>query len=188
MGLAVGLCYFVAESYGRAHYSLAISNAGLVRALGNFSLPHVFGEQAIYWGSEFVVLPLVAVVLFVMNRDDVLWNEWTAFCATSVVGSLVFVAFPVAPPWAASGNIIALGDPFGAMPSLHIADAVIVAVCLGRIARRNWGYVAGWVYVAAVSYSVISTRNHYPADVIAGGILGALAMWRRVPYAEMATV
>lgn len=176
MAGVMGITYFAAEEYGRGHYSLALSNARIVAMMGNFSLPHFYGEQAVYWGSEFVVLPSLGILLFITGEDETLWAEWFALVSTATVGALIFIVFPCAPPWATGGKVVALGDPFGAMPSLHMADAVIVSVCLRRIIRARWAEILGWLYVAFIGYDVISTRNHYPADVVAGTLLGIAAM------------
>lgn len=58
------------------------------------------------------------------------------------------------------------GNPWGSMPSDHIASAAITAMALSEINIR-YG-VLGWSYVALASFAVIYLGEHYLIDVIAG--------------------
>ena len=58
------------------------------------------------------------------------------------------------------------GNPWGSMPSDHIASAAITAMGLSEV---NPVYGAlGWVYVALASFSVVYLGEHYAIDVVAG--------------------
>ncbi|MDQ4102766.1 MAG: phosphatase PAP2 family protein, partial [Actinomycetota bacterium] len=58
------------------------------------------------------------------------------------------------------------GNPWGSMPSDHIASAAITAMALSEI---NIAYgVVGWSYVVLASFAVIYLGEHYLIDVLAG--------------------
>lgn len=58
------------------------------------------------------------------------------------------------------------GNPWGSMPSDHIASAAITAMALSEV---NAAYGAlGWTYVVLASFSVIYLGEHYLVDVLAG--------------------
>jgi membrane-associated phospholipid phosphatase len=67
-----------------------------------------------------------------------------------------------------------LYNPIAAMPSHHVAFAVVTGEGLARRARTRMG--RGWRgYAPVVALVVLATGNHFVVDVAAGGVLGALA-------------
>ena len=102
----------------------------------------------------------------------------------------VFLAFPTAPPRSRDDQVdtlldrgidlqhrslVRLYNPIAAMPSHHVAFAVVTGLGMARFARNPLVRLAGAVYPAAVSLVVVATGNHYTLDVIAGAALGAVA-------------
>jgi membrane-associated phospholipid phosphatase len=58
------------------------------------------------------------------------------------------------------------GNPWGSMPSDHIAAAAITAMALSEI---SVGYgVLGWSYVVLASFAVVYLGEHYLIDVLVG--------------------
>ena len=102
----------------------------------------------------------------------------------------VFLAFPTAPPRSRDDQVdtllergidlenqalVRLYNPIAAMPSHHVAFAVVTGLGMARFARNPLVRVAGAAYPAAVALVVVATGNHYTLDVIAGAALGAAA-------------
>jgi membrane-associated phospholipid phosphatase len=54
------------------------------------------------------------------------------------------------------------------MPSLHAADALIVAWFLVATSRTIWAKVLWTLWPLWVWFSVVATANHYLLDVLAG--------------------
>jgi membrane-associated phospholipid phosphatase len=71
------------------------------------------------------------------------------------------------------------GNPWGSMPSDHIASAAITAMALSEV-NASYGAL-GWAYVALASFSVVYLGEHYVVDVLAG-----LAVAEAVQLAEPA--
>ncbi len=66
-------------------------------------------------------------------------------------------------------------NPVAAMPSHHVAFAVVTGMGLARRARGRRGRILWRSYPAAVSLVVIATGNHFAADAAAGALLGTVA-------------
>jgi hypothetical protein len=67
-------------------------------------------------------------------------------------------------------------NPYAAMPSLHVAYAVIVGAALILAERKLAWRVAGVVYPAAMAVTVIASANHWILDVV-GALLTVLIAW-----------
>jgi membrane-associated phospholipid phosphatase len=61
---------------------------------------------------------------------------------------------------------------FGAMPSLHVAYAVLVARVIWPLGGRL--RIATLVFAAVIAFAAVYLRHHYILDVIAGAVLGLL--------------
>lgn len=122
-----------------------------------------------------------------------------ALVLINVVALAVFWRYPMAPPrllpgstfvdvvaatnapgsWH-SGSLARHANELAAMPSLHIAWAVWSAWAVWRVVRgRRWA-MAVWVYPLSTAVAVLTTGNHFVADVIAGALLTAVT----VPVAD----
>jgi PAP2 superfamily len=125
------------------------------------------------------------------RRGDPGYRRERRAALVAFLGALpVFLAFPTAPPRTQAGFTDTLADrgidldhplvrsfynPIAAMPSHHVAFAVVTGAALAARARGSVGRVASWSYAPLVSGVVIATGNHYLADVVAGAGLGLLA-------------
>jgi hypothetical protein len=104
----------------------------------------------------------------------------------------VFLLFPVAPPRTLehvvdtiadvsgvdldSGLVARLYDPIAAMPSIHIAYAVITATGIAETSSSAFVRAAAPAYPPAVALVIFATGNHYVLDAIAGAALGLLGL------------
>jgi hypothetical protein len=151
--------------------------------------------HALNAGYAVANVTLSAGWLAVLNRrGDPGYERERRAAVAAYLGALpVFLLLPTAPPrtldgfvdtMAASGVdiehpfLLRFYNPIAAMPSLHVAFAVVTGADLaGRAGRRP--SAALWrSYPAAVSLVVVATGNHFVLDCVAGAALGALA--RRV--------
>ena len=134
----------------------------------------------------------VSWLVALQRRGDPGYARERRAALAAFLGALpVFLALPMAPPrtqpdyvvdtMAATGiNIehplpLRFYNPIAAMPSHHVAFAVVSGVGLARRARRPWGRVAWRAYPVVVALVVLATGNHYALDVPAGAALGAAA-------------
>ncbi len=148
--------------------------------------------------SYFIVPQLAGILVWRASRERFRLYV-VATLATFYSGLLIGFLAPTAPPWLAAkegylpdvyrvimevtsetetgareaGYSLASANPVGAMPSLHIAITVIVALAWWRGTPLR---VAGALYVGAMGLALVYLGEHYAVDLIAGAAL-ALAAW-----------
>jgi PAP2 superfamily len=140
----------------------------------------------------FNVTLTVGWLVHLCRRRDPGYHALRRACVLAHVGAQpVFLLFPTAPPRVLEGFVDTLSEisgidlehplllrfynPVAAMPSLHVAFAVVTA---GAIAERSSSPVArsaSRAYPWAVSLVVAGTGNHYLLDAVAGAALGSAA-------------
>jgi membrane-associated phospholipid phosphatase len=151
--------------------------------------------------THFVATPILAMVLWL--RDRALWLRYIVrITVLALAGLLTYCLFPEAPPWMAArdgltGPVARLSargwtwlhlssvthalssaqdggsNPVAAMPSLHIAFAVLVALMIGIRLRSRWRYLLA-LYPLAMGFALVYTGEHYVLDLVFG-VLYALA-------------
>jgi membrane-associated phospholipid phosphatase len=146
-----------------------------------------------YWNSEFTVLGLVLLWVYLRRHDHFARLRNTVLLA-NVLGLVGYVLLPTAPPRMfpdvgfvdtlgafgglnhGSGLVQLAANPYAAMPSLHAADAFIVGVTLAYVCR-SWLAKALWLlWPAWVAFSVMATGNHFWLDVVAGIALASVTL------------
>jgi membrane-associated phospholipid phosphatase len=172
--------------------------------------------------SHFLATPVLAAVLWL--RDRSLWLRYISrVTVLAVLGLVTYCLFPEAPPWLAArdglsepvARLSARGwvwlhagglndvlanaqkdgaNPVAAMPSLHIAFAVLVVLMIGTMLRSRWRYLLV-LYPVAMGFTLVYTGEHYVLDLVAGVLYAlvvhlALNRWDRHravrPYASTA--
>lgn len=104
---------------------------------------------------------------------------------TTAVALVVFYAYPTAPPRfltplgfvdpATTNHLVDAGgaqpnsytyNPFAAMPSLHVAYALVAAWGTVIATRRTWLRVAAVLYPFGMTFTVLASANHWVLDII----------------------
>jgi PAP2 superfamily len=130
------------------------------------------------------------VVLF--RRRDASYHRFRRACLLAHVGAQpLFLLLPTAPPRVLDGFVDTLSEisgldlehpfllrfynPVAAMPSLHVAFAVVTGA---EIAARSDSVIvkaAARSYAPVVATVVAGTGNHYVLDAVGGAVLGSAA-------------
>jgi membrane-associated phospholipid phosphatase len=145
-----------------------------------------------YWLSQFVVLGLALLYVY-LRRNDSFLRFRNTILAANVIGLVGYIAFPTAPPRMfgefgfvdvlsqfsslnhGSAVVELASNPYAAMPSLHAADALIVGVTMAVLCR-HWLFKVLWLaWPAWVAFCVMATGNHFWLDIVAGAAVAALA-------------
>ena len=143
------------------------------------------------YGLFNVTLTVGWLVVLYRRRDERFHRFRRACLLTHLGAQPIFLLLPTAPPRVLDGFVdtlsevsgldlehpllVRLYNPVAAMPSLHVAFAVVTGA---EIAERS---CSGLVRVGARSYAplvatvVAGTGNHYVLDAVAGAALGAVA-------------
>jgi PAP2 superfamily len=138
-----------------------------------------------YWNSEFTVVGLTLLWVYLRRNDRFVWFRNTILLA-NLLGLIGYVLLPTAPPRmfgsfgfgdaldSVSGInhgaafISLASNPYAAMPSLHAADSLIVGVVMVTVCRHWWAKVLWALWPAWVWFCVMATANHFAVDVVAG--------------------
>jgi membrane-associated phospholipid phosphatase len=153
--------------------------------------------------SYFVVPHVVAFVLW--RQGSQLFRRYClALLGAVYAGLLTCLVLPTTPPWLASqegllprvwhvipgvwnradeavyanGEAAVGPNAVAAMPSLHMAGAVLVALVLWRALPSSRPLAVA--YPAAMALTLVYTGEHYVVDVVAGAAL-AVAAWAWAP-------
>ncbi|HEY7145542.1 MAG TPA: phosphatase PAP2 family protein [Streptosporangiaceae bacterium] len=161
-------------------------------ALQRLFLPHPLVVQVfnLYYASlHFVVLITLLAWLFIWHRGR--YPQVRAILVLLTAACLLIQLIPVAPPRMLSstamvdtgvrygqsvyGSVAGFNpDELSAMPSVHVAWALLAGVTVVRVCASRWRWLA-LAYPAATTLVVVVTANHFWADGIVAAALLALA-------------
>ena len=169
------------------------------RTLGLFFEPglqawvtrHAWISDAASWmyvNSHFTITTVTLAWLY-LRRNERFYGIRDIFMVAMGIALVGYMVFPTAPPrfmpelgftdpvatltGVQSSN--ALFNPYAAVPSMHVAFALMLGVPMARIARRGWARVLWCAYPAVVSFVVVATANHWWFDAFTGALTAAVA-------------
>jgi hypothetical protein len=179
-------------AYSRAHWIEHTeqawhlpSEAGVQRALtGNSVVAQ--GANLYYATMHFGMLFVFLIWLFVRHRDQ--YRPVRRVLALTTLVCLAVQLIPVAPPRLLSGytdtaahygqSVYGLGfgaDELSAMPSVHVAWAVLIGWVVLRLGHGPWRWL-GCVHAVLTILVVVATANHFWADgIVAVAVLAVCA-------------
>jgi membrane-associated phospholipid phosphatase len=147
-----------------------------------------------YWLSQFAVVGVTLLWVYFRHHERFAgFRNW--LIGANLVGLVGYILMPTAPPrmfpeWGFvdtlsqfssvnhdSGFIALASNPYAAMPSLHAMDAFIVGVVMFGLVRSRLAKALWVAWPIWVSFSVISTGNHYWLDILAGIVLALLTAY-----------
>ncbi|MFI6867754.1 phosphatase PAP2 family protein [Nocardia sp. NPDC050406] len=159
----------------------------------------------VVYTTHFIVPWAVAAIFYVYSRP--LWVHYMRrILLLSYLALVTYVLIPAAPPWYAaregaidedvrriSGFGLGVvpsdvsakwleeqGNPVAALPSLHTAFAVLVAVTLWPLLTRWWQRVPLALLPAAMAFTLVYGGEHYVVDVLLGfGYVGLTELLAR---------
>jgi len=144
--------------------------------------------------THFFATLAVAAVLWTWAHDRFA-RFATMVCVLALTGFATYALYPAAPPWLAArhgnlgeanrligtvwqhvpiahyGSLFEKGQSYAnnvaAMPSLHAAYALLIALYLWRVVPR-WSRVLLALYPPAMAFALVYSGEHYVVDCIAG--------------------
>src|SRR3954453_12238366 len=161
------------------------------RDVQTWAINHAFFIHMADWmyvNSHFLVTTTFLIWLYVA-RNHAYYFVRNMFMIAMVFALIGYVLFPAAPPrfmpeWgfqdtvadlfgSASQSANVLYNPYAAMPSMHVAFALMIALPAIRLTHLRPVQVLWALYPALVTFVVISTGNHFWLDAFFGAIVAA---------------
>ncbi len=119
------------------------------------------------------------------------------FVLAMVLALVAYVVFPTAPPrflpeWGfvdtvaattgvhdnhESGSMSALLNMYAAVPSMHIAFALMISCPLAQLARRRIVGLLWMLYPLLMTFVIIVTANHFIVDAVLGALTAGTAAY-----------
>lgn len=151
----------------------------------------VDGANFMYVNSQFVVTTTFLIWLYIM-RNESFYYVRNMFMIAMFLALVGYIVFPAAPPrflpeWGftdtvssfvgtkAEQNANVLYNPFAAVPSMHVAFALMIGVPASRIVRFRPLKVAWLIYPVVVTFVVMVTANHFWMDAALGAGVAAIS-------------
>src|SRR5919108_4701052 len=176
---------------------------GLERGLGLFVEPAVHawaqgsgwlidGASWMYVNSHFAVTTLTLAFIY-LRRNPSFYFVRNMFMVAMGIALVLYAAYPTAPPrfmpeygfqdsvaqftgvTAEGSSADALYNPFAAVPSMHVAFALMLGVPMASMTRRRWVKALWLSYPVLVSFVVVATANHWWFDAFTGALAAAVA-------------
>jgi membrane-associated phospholipid phosphatase len=173
------------------------------RAMGLFVEPSVHawaeGHEAIidlaswtYVNSHFTVT-VVTLAWIYLRRNERFYFVRNMFMVAMGLALVGYAAFPTAPPrfmpeWGFTDSVASftgvsadsasadlLFNPFAAVPSMHVAFALMIGTTMATMTRRRWARALWWSYAPLVTFVVVATANHWWLDAFLGALVAAVS-------------
>ena len=149
------------------------------------------GANWMYVNSHFIVTTTFLIWLY-LARNSAYYFVRNMFMVAMGLALVLYVAYPAAPPrfmpeWgftdsvasfvgdSASNTASVLYNPFAAVPSMHVAFALMIAVPAVALVRNRVLRVLWAIYPLVVTFVVVVTANHFWIDAALGAIVAAVS-------------
>ena len=189
---------------------------GLERSLGIFFEPSLqdavgatslVGDLAswVYLNAQ-VTVTLAALVYLYLRHNGHFYFVRNMFIVSWMIALVGYALFPTAPPrffpeWGFvdsvsdftgvapdSATANALFNPYAAVPSMHVAFALMIGLPLAALAKHNVTRAFWRIYPLIVTFVIVVTANHFILDAVLGALTAALAYAAAVSLARVRPV
>ena len=153
----------------------------------------VDGANWMYVNSHFTITVSFLIWLYLARNSAFYWvrNMFVFAMFLALVGYLVFPTAPprLLPEWGfadtvstfigpeGSNSASVLYNPFAAVPSMHVAFALMVGLSAMKLVKWRFLKVVWAIYPVVVTFVVIVTANHFWADAALGALVAALSAY-----------
>jgi membrane-associated phospholipid phosphatase len=146
-----------------------------------------------YVNSHFVITTTFLIWLYIA-RNHAYYFVRNMFLVAMGLALVGYIAYPTAPPrfmpeWGFSDSVAefvgekadqsanVLYNPFAAVPSMHVAFALMIAIPAIFLVKRRVLKVLWGVYPLVVTFVVMVTANHFWLDAALGALVAALSAY-----------
>ena len=153
-----------------------------------------------YVNAHFVITTAFLIWLYFF-RNEAFYFVRNMFMVAMGLALILYVVFPTAPPrfmpeWGftdtvsdffgqgASHSASVLYNPYAAMPSMHVAFALLIGVTGIRLIKWRPIKLFWALYPFFISFVVIVTANHFWLDAAVGGLVAAVSAYASAALAR----
>jgi hypothetical protein len=147
-----------------------------------------------YLNSHFAITTTVLAWIY-LRRNESFYFVRNMFCVAMGIALIGYMVFPTAPPrmmpeWGFTDSVAhltgvgssdsaanVLYNPFAAVPSMHVAFALMIGFTMIGMTRRRWAQALWAVYPLVVTFVVVATANHWWFDAFLGALTAAASAW-----------
>lgn len=159
------------------------------------------GASWMYVNTHFVVTTFTLAFIY-LRRNPSFYFIRNMFMVAMGIALVLYAAYPTAPPrfmpeWGFQDSVAeftgitdkdssanALYNPFAAVPSMHVAFALMLGAPMAYLARRRWVKAVWLCYPGLVTFVVVATANHWWFDAFTGAVTAGLAGLAAVGFAR----
>ena len=151
----------------------------------------VTGANWMYVNSHFVITTTFLIWLYIA-RNHAYYYVRNMFMIAMGLALVGYLAYPTAPPrympeWgftdtvatfvgdAAEQSANVLYNPFAAVPSMHVAFALMIGIPAIKLVKTRALKVAWALYPVLVTFVVVVTANHFWLDAALGALVAAIS-------------
>jgi hypothetical protein len=160
------------------------------------------GASWMYVNSHFTITTVTLAFIY-LRRNPSFYFIRNMFMVAMGIALVLYAAFPTAPPrfmpeygfsdsvaqftgiTAEGSSADALYNPFAAVPSMHVAFALMLGVPMASMARRAWVKALWILYPALVTFVVVATANHWWFDAFTGAVTAGVAALAAIVFARV---
>lgn len=188
----------LADGRAAAAFDNARALIDVERALGLFVEPAVHAWASgrswlidfaswMYVNSHFTITVATLAYIYLYRNASFYWIR-NMFMTAMGIALVAYALFPTAPPrfmpeWGFTDSVAdftgvasdsasadLLFNPFAAVPSMHVAFALMLAAPMSRMVRRRWARWLWLAYPVLVTFVVVATANHWWLDALLGAL------------------
>ena len=139
---------------------------------------------------------ITALLYFYVRHNRSFYFIRNMFMIAMAIALVGYIVFPTAPPrlmpeWGfidsvsdvtsvhlrVGGSMSGLFNPYAAVPSMHVAFALMIAWPLSRLARHRVIGMLWLLYPLLITFVIVVTANHFIADAVLGALTAAASAY-----------
>ena len=136
---------------------------------------------------------LGALAFIYLRRNESFYFVRNMMMTAMILALVGYILYPTAPPrffpeWGfldsvseftgvepASDGVNAMFNPYAAIPSMHVAFALMIGWSLAQLVRTRVARAFWWAYPVVVTYVIVATGNHFLMDAVLGAATAGLS-------------
>ena len=150
-------------------------------------------------------ITIAALLFLYLRHNSSFYFVRNMLMVAMAIALVAYLVFPTAPPrflpeWGfidtvdhltpinvshSSGLMNAMFNPYAAVPSMHVAFALVIGWPLARLARSTVVRVLWLTYPLVMTFVIVVTANHFIADAILGALTAGISAYAARALARM---